>query len=116
MPGFAFSRKRDIDRVLKLIEGPPGKKNLPELGVSQNKKIFRYGVLAQTPSGGIAARSGTTVTSASCTVYYIDAGTITSYGESIDVYNIAGSAIAGSTYITAKLVGTVWIADAEDCG
>ena len=116
MAGFAFSNRKDIERVLRLVETEPGRKPKPSIGTSEHSKIFATGVICQTPVGGIAARSGTTVTSASCPVYYIDGSTLTAFNESIDVYNLAGAAVAGSTYITAKLVGTNWVADMEDCG
>ena len=116
MAGYAFSKREDIEKVLRLIGQSPTRKT-PLKTTEPHRKIFSNGIIAQTPSGGIAARSGTTVSSAECTPVYIDGTTLTTYGSgTITVYNIAASAIAGTTYITAKLVGTNWVADAEDCG
>ena len=60
-----------------------------------------------TPGGGIAARSGTTVSSANCTPYWInDSGTLTELkdydddSQTFPVYNMDSSgAVTGSTYI-----------------
>ena len=116
MAGFAFSNRKDIERVLRLVESEPARKPKPSIGTNEFETAFRHGVICQTPGSGIAARSGTTLTSAACTVHYIDNGTLTAFGETIDVYNLASASIAGTTYITAKLVGTNWVADMEDCG
>jgi hypothetical protein len=78
-------------------------------GQQQLSRIF------QTPPGGIAARSGTTAGSASCTEYYVSGSTITATGKSYTVYNIFGTTIGSEVYITAKLVRGKWIMDAEDC-
>jgi len=79
-------------------------------------------VIALTPGGGIAARSGTTAGSANCTFYRVNSsGTLTTVKDNAGsditatVYNIAGSAIAGSAYIQAKYIYGEWIADFEDC-
>lgn len=117
MPGFAFSRRQDIEKVLRLIGQSTARKIATMPQGEENEKIS-FGVIAQTPGGGIAARSGTTVSAADCTPYYIDAtGELTAFpsGDTIEVWNIVGSAIAGNAYITCKLVGNKWVADAEDC-
>jgi len=80
--------------------------------------------LFQTPVGGIPARSGTTAGSASCTPYYINpsSGAITELlnvsgaSQTLTVYNVSASAVAGSAYIQAKAIGSVLVADMEDCG
>jgi len=68
-----------------------------------NLPTTNYGsYLVKTPSGGIPARSGTTLGSASCTIQVIDKSTDgISDGESIDVLNLSDSAIGGTTYIKA---------------
>ena len=64
-----------------------------------------------TPSGGIAARSGTTCGTATCNTYIISASDVlTATGETKKVNNIFSSAIAGSVYITAKNVAGDWVA------
>lgn len=58
--------------------------------------------LVKTPSGGIPARSGTTLGTASCTIQLIDKDTDgISDGESVDVLNLSDTAIGGTTYIKA---------------
>jgi len=58
--------------------------------------------LVKTPSGGIPARSGTTLGTASCTIQVIDKDTDgISDGESVDVLNLSDTAIGGTTYIKA---------------
>jgi hypothetical protein len=74
-------------------------------------------ILAQAPSGGISARSGSTASFASCTVLYLSSGAITTTGETVRVYNWSQTAVAANAYITIKQVGNTsdWIVDAEDC-
>lgn len=80
--------------------------------------------LFQTPAGGIPARSGTTAGSAACTPYYINPSTgaiaelLDSNGNSqtLTVFNVSASAVAGNAYIQAKLAGSTLVADMEDCG
>ena len=83
-----------------------------------------HAYLLQTPTGGIPARSGTTAGSADCTPYYIDtlnSDAITEMtdendaSQTLKVYNVFGSPVAGSVYITAKRVNGVLLVDAEDC-
>lgn len=59
-------------------------------------------IIAKTPGGGIAARSGKTPGSATCDIFYIDtSGTATltdsTYNET--VYNLTDTAIPGDAYI-----------------
>jgi len=59
-------------------------------------------VIVKTPSGGIPARSGTTLGSASCTIQVVDKSNDSiSDGSSIDVLNLSTTAVAGTTYINA---------------
>jgi len=59
-------------------------------------------VIVKTPSGGIPARSGTTLGSASCTIQVVDKSNDSiSDGSSIDVLNLSTTAVAGDTYINA---------------
>lgn len=81
------------------------------------------GIIAKTPAGGIAARSGTTCYSESCEVYRInDSDTLVNVLDndgnnlSVDVYHMGSSAVQGSVYIQAKYVYGKWVADMEDCG
>lgn len=114
MAGFAFSRREDIEKVLGLIGQSPSRK-LAVKEAAPHEKLTPGGVICQTPGGGIGARSGSTVSYAECIPYFINGGELTSFGGTIRVYNIASSVVSGNTYITAKLVGTNWVCDAEDC-
>jgi len=59
-------------------------------------------VIVKTPSGGIPARAGTTLGSASCTIQVVDKSNDSiSAGSSIDVLNLSTTAVAGTTYINA---------------
>jgi hypothetical protein len=83
----------------------------PEIATNQ-----RHGIIIQTPSGGIPARSGTTVGKANCTIYSISASDIlTSTGVSVSVVNLAAEAVAGSVYGQAKRAGGRWVIDYEEC-
>jgi hypothetical protein len=63
--------------------------------------------LVKTPSGGIPARSGTTLGAASCTIQVIDKDTDQiSDGESVDVLNLSDTAIGGDIYIKATRTKT----------
>ena len=119
MAGFNFRRKADIEKVIRLVRrrnslGRPSA--LPDMLPS-----ITEGYIFETPLGGIAARSGTTVSSAACTPYYIDGTTLTELtdndgaSQTVDVYNVFSAAITGEVYITAKRVFGVLVADAEDC-
>jgi hypothetical protein len=68
-----------------------------------NLPTTNYGsYLVKTPSGGIPARSGTTLGSASCTIQVIDkSNDQISDGESVDVLNLSEAVVAGDSYIAA---------------
>lgn len=89
------------------------------LGSGKGDGTLRRGAspcyILQTPSGGIAARSGTTVSSANCTVYSVISNTLTSATITLPVYNLSTKAVAGSVYIGAVMMGGVLIAVWEDC-
>lgn len=72
--------------------------------------------LVLVPGGGIAARSGTTVSSAECTVYQRVGATIESTGRPLTVYNFAAAAIPASAYaiVSRDKFGTWWVV-AVDC-
>jgi hypothetical protein len=68
-----------------------------------------------TPSGGIAARSGATLGSATCTRISVTSGTRASTGSMQTVYNHFRSAVAGSTDVIASLIDGIWVVISEDC-
>ena len=73
-----------------------------------NRPVVNFGsYLVKTPSGGIPARSGTTLGSASCTIQVIDkSNDQISDGESVDVLNVSESAIGGDVLIKATRTKT----------
>lgn len=93
---------------------------LQSLGQSLNNPKPSQGVrtpciMALTPTGGIAARSGTTVSSANCTVYYNAAGTLTSAGFTVPIYNLSTTAVAQAVYVLAVHAGGTLFCNWEDC-
>jgi hypothetical protein len=89
-------------------------------GTGELECVVRFGdtpaIIILTPSGGIPARSGTTVGKANCTVYTISASDVlTSTGVSVSVVNLAAAAVAGSVYGQAKRAGGRWVIDYEEC-
>ena len=97
------------------------------LGLNQGDSVYKigggasggseHGVIIKTPAGGIAARSGTTVSSASCDVFSIVGTTLTDTGNNIDVFNISIFAVGASKYGLAKKEYATgkWVIDFEDC-
>lgn len=90
-------------------------------GTGEIECVVRFGfwsgaIVIMTPSGGIPARSGTTVGKADCSVYIIDASDeLTDTGVDIEVVNLAASAVAGSVYAQAKRAGGRLVCDYEEC-
>jgi len=76
----------------------------------------------KTPAGGIDARDGTTCSSAECVPYYLDDdGELTELNDdggtsqTVEIFNIFGTDIGASVYITAKDLHGVLVVDSEDC-
>jgi hypothetical protein len=69
----------------------------------------------ETPSGGIAGKSGNTLSSAFCTLLDLSSGTRVVTAKTRSVYNPFFGAIAGSVDIIAARFNGIWIAIAEDC-
>ncbi len=101
-------RKLDAEQLIQVLGVGKGSDTLPGRGRSVN-------YIAMTPGGGIPARSGTTITSADCTVYSGEGGTLTSAGIEVPIYNLSTTAIAGSVYVVAVWAGGVLVAVWEDC-
>lgn len=76
----------------------------------------RQALIAKTPSGGIAAMSGTTPGSATCRIWNRGpTGALVDSLVDVTVYNMSGSAVAGTKYIQAKRIdGVLWV-DVESC-
>lgn len=73
------------------------------------------GLLMRTPSGGIAARSSTTISSASCTVWSRSGTTISATSQTESVYNLSTTAVGGTKYIIALPSNIGLVAGWEDC-
>lgn len=102
-----FLLRQDAQDILEMLRTPD-----PDIPFGMGSSPL---VLAMTPSGGIAARSGTTVSSASCNFYKISGSTVSTATGTITVYNLSTTAVAGSKYIIAARAGGVHIAVWEDC-
>lgn len=86
--------------VLKLFTGS---------GSSGEVKFFSTGV------GGIAARSGSTLGSATCTMLTVAGGTRATTSTTATVYNDFLTSIGASVDIAAAKVDGIWLVIAEDC-
>ena len=94
---------RRISQAVTTVERSIGSGS--KLGLDPTTNYGSY--LVKTPSGGIPARSGTTLGTASCTIQVINKtnGQI-SDGESVDVLNLSDTAIGGDIYIKATRTKT----------
>jgi hypothetical protein len=73
---------------------------LPKTKTTVNPSPFLCEIYyARTGVGGIPARSGNTVGSATVEIYGIDGNTLTATGREVTVKNISGTSVEGSTYI-----------------
>lgn len=75
----------------------------------------RSGVVMKTPGGGIAARSGTTVSSATCTIWNRSGSTMSAGSETYEVWNLSTTAVGNSVFIVAVITNIGWVAVWEDC-
>jgi hypothetical protein len=75
----------------------------------------RDGFVCETPSGGITARSGSTISSAMCVVYKRVTNTISSTSNTVKVWNLSTTAVAGSVLIVAEPTNIGLVAVWEDC-
>jgi hypothetical protein len=69
----------------------------------------------QTPSGGITARSGTTLGTGNCTHFRITGGVLETSGDTHVVRNIGTESIPGGIYIQAVRIEGIWVANWEQC-
>jgi hypothetical protein len=68
-----------------------------------------------TGVSGIAARAGTTVSSATCTIVNRSGSTISTGSATITVYNLSTTAVGNSVYIVAEPTNIGYVAVWEDC-
>lgn len=64
--------------------------------------------IAKNGASAITARSGTTVSSGSVTIYQRSTTTIATTGVSVTVWNLSDTAVAADAYIFIGLVGDDW--------
>lgn len=96
--GFAAVGDDDIDDdVLRVMAVP------------RNIAVF------ETPLGGIAAKSGSTLSSANCTLLDVSGGTRATTSTTVEVYNEFFGDISGGVDIIAAKINGIWIVIAEDC-
>jgi hypothetical protein len=75
----------------------------------------RGGLVCKTPGGGIAARSGTTVSSATCTVWKRATSTMSAGTTTLPVWNLSTAAVAATEFIVAVPTNIGYVAVWEDC-
>lgn len=104
---YAFN-KTDAQELVQLIGGAD-----QEYPIA--KRIPQRAVVCYTPGGGIAARSGTTVSSAACSVVSRSGSTLSTGSNTLSVYNLSTTAVAASVYIVAVPTNIGFVAVWEDC-
>lgn len=111
---FGFNRN-DAQQLVNLIGSQGGEVKQFEYDLTSEPAAM---VHAYTPGGGIPARSGLTMGSATCDLYdSTTGGVLSDSGTNITVYNVASGAVAGSTHIiAAKNQAGLYICIVEDCG
>jgi hypothetical protein len=72
-------------------------------------------LVMKSPGGGIAARSGTTVSSGTCTVWNRSGSTMSAGTQTYSVYNLSTAAVAATVFIVAEWTNIGWVAVWEDC-
>jgi hypothetical protein len=72
-------------------------------------------MVCKTSGSGIAARSGTTVSSGTCTIWSRSGTTLSATSTTITVYNLSTAAVGNTVYIVATMTNIGWVAVWEDC-
>ena len=122
MTTYGFG-ERDKDTLLRIIDAAGGGADPERFGIPLAPVLpLRESAVFQSPSNGIAARSNTTLGSASCDLYVIDNGTLVAARDyqtnstiSADVYNLFSNAVGNSVYIVASRIDGHWVVTSEDC-
>ena len=106
---YGFNKPDSLD-LLQLIGNDDGE-------YSEGRVRGRQQPIAAfvTPGGGIAARSGATLGSATCTLLTLAGGTRATTSAAYTVYNDFLSAVSGSVDVMAARVNGIWVVIAEDC-
>jgi hypothetical protein len=117
MGNFGFDARRDAERVAegtRIVErssrgGKPGRRRYPIISGSPGIRT------ARTPSGGIAAKSGTTSGSATCTFYDSNGASQPLGTETATVYNDFPAAFDGNRVIKVHWEGGAWRVLVQSC-
>ena len=99
-------RVNELERLVKALMQPKSKAQLIASGEA---------LVCKTPGGGIAARSGTTVSSATCTVWKRTGTTLSATTSTVTVYNLSPTAVAATVEIVAVPTNIGLVAVWEDC-
>lgn len=101
---FNADARQQIAEVVRQVLAMPGHSGLGKAsGLQGHVGLLVF--VAKTGSGGIAARSGTTLGSGTVTLYTLFGGTIAEYADANSAavtktcYNVTTTAVAASTYI-----------------
>ena len=73
------------------------------------------GIVMKTSGSGIAARSGTTVSSGTCTEWIRTTSTMSAGTATYTVWNLSTTAVGNSVFIVAIQTNIGWVAVWEDC-
>ena len=97
--------RRDRERIARNVTASEKQVLSSKSRALSRPQTNQASVMVKTPTGGIPARSGTTLGSATCTIQTIDrsTGQVTS-GDTITVFNSGSSNIEGGAYPTATRI------------
>lgn len=98
----------DTDALIQLIGGR-------EETHAEGSVRHTRAILCRTGGSGIAARSSTTISSASCTVWIRSGTTISASSTTIPVFNLSTTAVAANAYVIAIPTNIGFAAGWEDC-
>ena len=110
---YAFN-KNDAQQLVNMLGGIAGEFADGNVDLTKRSTI----VHAYTPAGGIPARASLTMGSATCDLYDCNSsGVLSDSTDDITIYNMASTAVAGSTHIlAAKNSSGLYVCIVEDCG
>ena len=115
------ARVRELERAIKKITRDlQVARNVADAanqaaGLTRQANNGRPSIVFKAPVGGIAARSGTTLGSATCAIWTLSSSTISDSTKTDTVYNVSSSAVGASKYGIALRVEDVWMVIVESC-
>ncbi len=108
MPTYAFNSK-EVAEALSDIGRQAMANNMPS-----EAPLGREIVVVKTPTGGIAARVGTTCTAEDCTRVYVSGGDGDLSEQSdliVPVVNMTDQNLGGDEFVSVFRIGTFWVYD-----